>query len=80
MTKAKSTWRQARSECGREHHAGLPLGTGRGLLRSLTLKTEGNGKLCRTRVTLLVESRVWVWVPRAGDTCGPRQMEADPSC
>ncbi|MPC08037.1 hypothetical protein E2C01_000608 [Portunus trituberculatus] len=59
---------------------GFPWGMGRGLLRSLTLKTEGNGMLCRTRITLLVESRVWVWVPRARDTCGPRQVEADPSC
>lgn len=59
---------------------GFPSGRGCGLHRSLTLETEGNGMLCRTRVTLLVEPRVRVWVPRAGDTCGPRQVEADPSC
>ena len=59
---------------------GFPSGTGRGLLRSLTLKMEGNGLLCRTRVTLLVESRVWMWVPQAGYTCGPRQVETDPTC
>lgn len=35
---------------------------------------------CRTQVTLLVESCVRVWVPRAGDTCGLRQVETDPSC
>ena len=50
------------------------------LVRSLTLDTKGNGMLCRTWVTLLVELRVRVWVPRAEDTCGPRQVEADPSC